>query len=105
MYLEQVALKSILVDHVSLPFNNQSGAWYAEAVSWAVPRKLEKIKTLLGFKKFSRSRSRRSLQWVTEGMSCKRSIYESKFIKVSGLSRYFKILGLLQSHLQRWDDD
>ena len=30
---------------------NQSGAWYAEAVDRAVIRKLEKIKTLQGFKK------------------------------------------------------
>ena len=90
---------------MSLPFNNQSSAWYAEAVNWAVTRKLEKIKTLQGFKKISRSRSRRNLPSVTEGMSCKRSIYESEFVKVSGLSRYYKILGLLQSHLQRWDDD
>ena len=29
---------------------NQSGAWYAEAVDRAVIRKLEKIKTLHGFK-------------------------------------------------------
>ena len=39
---------------------NQSGAWYAEAVYRAVIRKLEKIKTLQGFKKFSGWRSRRS---------------------------------------------
>ena len=50
---------------------NQSGAWYAEAVDRAVIRKLEKIKTLLGFKKFSGWRSRRNLSWV---MSCKRSV-------------------------------
>ena len=55
---------------------NQGGAWYAEAVDCAVIRKLEKIKTLQGFKKFSGWKSRRSLQWVTQGMSnnCKRSI-------------------------------
>ena len=29
---------------------NQSGAWYAEAVDRAVIKKLEKIKTLQGFK-------------------------------------------------------
>ena len=29
---------------------NQSGAWHAEAVDQAVIRKLEKIKTLQGFK-------------------------------------------------------
>ena len=53
---------------------NQSGAWCAEAVDRAVIRKLEKIKTLQGFKKFSEWwRSRRNLQWVTQGMSCKRS--------------------------------
>ena len=48
---------------------NQSGAWYAEAVDRAVIRKLEKIKTLQGFKKFSGWRSRRNLQWATQGMS------------------------------------
>ena len=32
---------------------NRSGAWYAEAVDWALIRMLEKIKTLQGFKKFS----------------------------------------------------
>ena len=53
---------------------NQSGAWHAEAVDRAVTRKLEKIKTLQGFKKFSGWRSRRNLQWVMQGMSCKRSI-------------------------------
>ena len=53
---------------------NQSGAWYAEAVDRAVIRKLEKIKTLQGFKKFSRWRSRRNLHWVIQRMSCKQSI-------------------------------
>ena len=32
-------------------------------------RKLEKIKTLQGFKKFSGWRSKRNLQWVMQGMS------------------------------------
>ena len=53
---------------------NQSGAWYAEAVDRAVIRKLEKIKTLQGFKNFSGWRSRGNLPWVTQGMSCKRSL-------------------------------
>ena len=62
-----------------LPFEgkiqNQSGAWYAEVVDLAVIRKLEKIKTLQGFKKISGWESTRNLQWVTQGMSnCKRSI-------------------------------
>ena len=59
---------------------NQSGAWYAEAVEWAVIRKLENIKTLQGFKKFSGWRSRRSLPWVTQGMSCKQSIKANLYI-------------------------
>ena len=53
---------------------NQSGAWYAEMVDRAVISKLEKNKTLQGFKKFNGWRSRRSLPWVMQGMSCKRSI-------------------------------
>ena len=44
-------------------------------------RKLEKIKTLQGFEKFSGWRSRRNLPWVTQGMSCK-PIYQSEFVKV-----------------------
>ena len=51
----------------------QSGAWHAEAVDWAVIKKLGKIKTLQGFKKFSGWRSRGNFPWVTQGMSCKRS--------------------------------
>ena len=58
-----------VIDHSE----NQSGAWYAEAIDRAVIRKLEKIKTLQGFKKFSRWRSRKNLQWVTQGMSYKPS--------------------------------
>ena len=35
---------------IQLKSQNQSTAWYAEAVDRAVIRKLEKIKTLQGFK-------------------------------------------------------
>ena len=54
----------------TIRIQNQSGAWYAEAVDRAVIRKLENIKALQGFKKFSGWRSRRNLPWVTQGMSC-----------------------------------
>ena len=42
-------------------YKHQSGAWYAEAVHRAVITKLEKIKTLQGFKKFSGWKSRGNL--------------------------------------------
>ena len=58
-----------------MPSGNQSGAWYAEAVDRAVIKNWKMFnKTLQGFKKFSGWRSKRNLQWVKQGMSCKRSI-------------------------------
>ena len=77
--VEEIQLAN-LVSLGSLASKNQSGAWYAKAVDRAVIRKLEKIKTLQRFKKFSGWRSRRNLPWVAHRMSCKRSIKANLYI-------------------------